>query len=165
MERVAEEGDDRESPEVHEQIDGRIERHGGKGGLGRQWILAQKHQPGRDGHHHVSGVGDRRIGQQPLDIRLAIGGQIAEGASDRGQEGHEHRHEIAHRRRAAIRGLDTGPAVAAAASGATGPAAAGTIGTAAGLIGTAGFKALLAAGAVAVVLPAGTVGTAGSSAM
>ena len=38
------------------------------------------------GHHHVAGVRDRRVGQQPLHVRLPVGGEVAEGAGDGGQQ-------------------------------------------------------------------------------
>ncbi len=44
---------------------------------------------GGHGHHHVAGMGDGRVGQQPLHVRLAVGGQVAEGAGHCSQEAHQ----------------------------------------------------------------------------
>ena len=74
---------DGECTKVHEQIRHQVKKHR-PGTVGRQR---------RQAHHHVARMGDGRIGEQALEVGLAICRQVAEGGRDRSEEGNG-RHQI-----------------------------------------------------------------------
>ena len=82
MHGIAKEGHDGEGPQIHEQVHRRVKGHRGNGLSGRLRIGSGQHHGRRDGHDHVTGLGDRGVSQQPLDVGLTISRQIAERAGD-----------------------------------------------------------------------------------
>ena len=84
---VSQEGHRGECTQVHEQVDPGVEGHRGDGQPGLPWIAADDGHRGCHRHHHIAGMGDGGVGQQPFDVGLTVGGQVAEGARDGRQKG------------------------------------------------------------------------------
>ena len=82
---VADQCHDCERAEVHEQVDRQVEQYA-LDTVGREHLVAilERDEHGDDAGQHVTGVGDCRIGEHPLDVGLKVGGQVAEGRTDHG---------------------------------------------------------------------------------
>ena len=83
---VAQKRHHRKGPQVHEQIRNQVEEHGPGAFTGQ----------GSQSHHHVAGVGDRRIGEQAFEVRLKVSRQVAEGGGQGREEGQGRHKKLSH---------------------------------------------------------------------
>ena len=76
---LLERGDDRERAEVHERVGDAVEEQR----LEALDPAVRVAGPGRQPDQHVAGVGDRAVGQHPLDVVLGQRDEVAEGHRQR----------------------------------------------------------------------------------
>ena len=95
--QIAQDGDNGKGAKVHKQIDQQVVQQPLQAPLPLEaWVDGRirrgirDNQQGRNSHQHITGVGNRGIGQKAFHIRLRIGGQVAIRGGYRGDNAKSH---------------------------------------------------------------------------